>query len=252
MSWPTSKIASSTRSTTTPTAARSIATSANIARRSASSSTIGNAGILGSATGVRDPEGTNHALGGTFVARFSAVAARVAARHRPITSSASSCRATSTFAQLTQLVRRAAPDRARRLRQGRAGHARRRRRRLGDARRSSATSCSRVRKAGKNVFAYMVYGTGRDYFVASAADKIFVDPAGGLRLVGMAGESFYFRGLLDMVGVVPDVEKIARVQERAGRGHRARADADRREDARRRCSTRSTSNGSPRSPTAAT
>ena len=54
----------------------------------------------------------------------------------------------------------------------------------------------------------MVSGTGRDYFVASAADKIYLDPAGGLRLVGMAGQSFYFRGAFDMVGVTPQFEKI--------------------------------------------
>ena len=67
----------------------------------------------------------------------------------------------------------------------------------------------RVRNAGKKVFAYMVSGTGRDYFIASAANKIYVDPAGGLRLVGMAGTTMYFRGAFDQVGVAPQFEKIA-------------------------------------------
>jgi protease-4 len=66
-----------------------------------------------------------------------------------------------------------------------------------------------LRRAGKKVFAYMVTGTGRDYFVASAADKIYLDPAGGVRLVGMAGTSIYFRGLFDQIGVLPQFEKIA-------------------------------------------
>ncbi|HUS31391.1 MAG TPA: signal peptide peptidase SppA, partial [Kofleriaceae bacterium] len=66
-----------------------------------------------------------------------------------------------------------------------------------------------VKKAGKKVFAYMVSGTGRDYFVATAADKIYVDPAGGVRLVGMAGETLHFRGAFDMIGVTPQFEKIA-------------------------------------------
>jgi protease-4 len=66
-----------------------------------------------------------------------------------------------------------------------------------------------VRMAGKKVFAYMVSGTGRDYFIATAADKIYVDPAGGLRLVGMAGTTIYFRGTFDMLGVTPQFEKIA-------------------------------------------
>jgi protease-4 len=66
-----------------------------------------------------------------------------------------------------------------------------------------------VRKTGKKVFAYMVSGTGRDYFIASAADKIYVDPAGGVRLVGMAGTTLHFRGVFDHVGVTPQFEKIA-------------------------------------------
>ena len=65
-----------------------------------------------------------------------------------------------------------------------------------------------LRAAHKKVFAYMVSGTSRDYFVASAADKIYVDPAGGLRLVGMAGQTFYFRGAFDQIGVLPQFEKI--------------------------------------------
>lgn len=66
-----------------------------------------------------------------------------------------------------------------------------------------------VRKAGKKVFSYMVSGTGRDYFIASAADKIYIDPAGGLRIVGLAGTTTYFRGLFDLVGVSPQFAKIA-------------------------------------------
>lgn len=66
-----------------------------------------------------------------------------------------------------------------------------------------------VKKAGKKVFAYMVSGTGRDYFVATAADKIYVDPAGGVRLVGMAASTLFFRGAFDALGVLPQFEKIA-------------------------------------------
>jgi len=67
----------------------------------------------------------------------------------------------------------------------------------------------RVRGAGKKVFAYMVSGTGRDYYIATAAHKIYVDPAGGLRLVGMAGTTMYFRGTFEQFGVQPQFEKIA-------------------------------------------
>ena len=66
-----------------------------------------------------------------------------------------------------------------------------------------------IKNTGRKVFAYMVSGTGRDYFIASAADKIYVDPAGGMRLVGMAGTTMYFKGFFDLVGVAPQFEKIA-------------------------------------------
>jgi len=66
-----------------------------------------------------------------------------------------------------------------------------------------------VKAAGKKVFAYMVSGTGRDYFIASAAHKIYVDPAGGVRLVGMAGTTMFFRGAFQQIGVDAQFEKIA-------------------------------------------
>ncbi|HEX4417484.1 MAG TPA: signal peptide peptidase SppA [Kofleriaceae bacterium] len=67
----------------------------------------------------------------------------------------------------------------------------------------------RLRGAGVKIFAYMTSGTGRDYYVATAAHKIYIDPVGGLRLVGMAGTTMYFRGTFDLLGVVPQFEKIA-------------------------------------------
>ena len=66
-----------------------------------------------------------------------------------------------------------------------------------------------LRRAGKKVFAYLVSGGTRDYFVASAADKIYFDPAGALRLLGISGSILYFRGAFDMLGVSPEFEKIA-------------------------------------------
>ncbi len=67
----------------------------------------------------------------------------------------------------------------------------------------------RVRGRGKKVFAYLVAATARDYWLASAADKVYLDPAGGVRLIGFAGTTIYLRGLFDNLGVVPQFEKIA-------------------------------------------
>jgi protease-4 len=65
-----------------------------------------------------------------------------------------------------------------------------------------------VRAAGKKVFVYMVQGTTKDYFLATVADKIYLDPAGGLRLAGMSATSLYFKGLFDKLGIVAQFEKI--------------------------------------------
>src|SRR5690606_23721786 len=54
-----------------------------------------------------------------------------------------------------------------------------------------------LRRAGKRVYAHLVAGTSRQYYLASAADKIYVDPAGGLRLSGFSSSTLYFKGLFD-------------------------------------------------------
>lgn len=70
------------------------------------------------------------------------------------------------------------------------------------------TEVLRVKKSGKKVFAYLVAGTTRDYFLATAADKIYLDPAGGIRLTGFAGTSTYVKGVFDKLGVAAQFEKI--------------------------------------------
>jgi protease-4 len=67
----------------------------------------------------------------------------------------------------------------------------------------------KVKASGKRTYAYMVAATGRDYWVATACDKIYVDPGGGIRLIGMAGTTIYFKGLFDQLGVNAQFEKIA-------------------------------------------
>ncbi len=71
------------------------------------------------------------------------------------------------------------------------------------------TEIAAVSKSGKKVFAYLVAASARDYWLATAADKIYLDPAGGVRLVGFAGTTLYFRGAFDKLGVAAQFEKIA-------------------------------------------
>ncbi len=66
----------------------------------------------------------------------------------------------------------------------------------------------RVRKSGKKVFAFLVEGETRQYYLASAADKVYVDPAGGIRLQGFSSTSMYFGGLFEKLGVSAQFERI--------------------------------------------
>ncbi|HVV82839.1 MAG TPA: signal peptide peptidase SppA, partial [Kofleriaceae bacterium] len=65
-----------------------------------------------------------------------------------------------------------------------------------------------VRAHGKPVFAYIVAASTRDYWLATAATKIYLDPAGGVRLTGLAATQLYFKGALDRIGANAEIEKI--------------------------------------------
>jgi protease-4 len=58
-----------------------------------------------------------------------------------------------------------------------------------------------VRAAGKSVFAYLPVADTRSYYVATAADRIFTTPAGGVMLTGIRGDFLYLKGLMDKLGV---------------------------------------------------
>jgi len=64
------------------------------------------------------------------------------------------------------------------------------------------------KKSGKPVYAYLEYGTDRDYYLATAADKVFLMPASPLDLTGVATYELFLRGTLDKVGVFPDLHHI--------------------------------------------
>jgi protease-4 len=66
----------------------------------------------------------------------------------------------------------------------------------------------RLRRAKKHVFVYQAEATTRGYYVASAAERIYQDPAGGVRLVGLSSTSMFFRGTGDLIGVQADFVKI--------------------------------------------
>jgi protease-4 len=57
----------------------------------------------------------------------------------------------------------------------------------------------------KPVTAFLESGGAGEYYLASAADRIVLMPAGQLDLVGLASYEVFFRGALDKLGVYPDL-----------------------------------------------
>src|ERR1041384_5797134 len=64
------------------------------------------------------------------------------------------------------------------------------------------------RSSGKPVYAYMETGLNKDYYIATACDKIFVPPPGELFTIGLAADVMFFRGSLDKLGIYPDIYQI--------------------------------------------
>jgi protease-4 len=65
-----------------------------------------------------------------------------------------------------------------------------------------------VRTSGKPVYAYMEIGTNREYYIATAADKIFLPPSGDIYVNGFAAEAMFYKGSLDKLGIEADVIQI--------------------------------------------
>src|SRR3954454_15221001 len=64
------------------------------------------------------------------------------------------------------------------------------------------------RKSGKPIYAYLEYGGDREYYLATAADKVFLMPSAPLDLVGVATYELFLRGTFDKIGAIPDLHRI--------------------------------------------
>lgn len=60
------------------------------------------------------------------------------------------------------------------------------------------------RKSGKDVVAFLEYGGDREYYLATAASKIFLLPASPLDVTGVASYEIFLRGAFDKIGATPD------------------------------------------------
>lgn len=57
------------------------------------------------------------------------------------------------------------------------------------------------RKSGKFVYAYGEVASQKSYYLATAADQIFLNPSGGLELRGFGREITYYKGMFDKLGI---------------------------------------------------
>ena len=62
-------------------------------------------------------------------------------------------------------------------------------------------SLADFRKSGKFVYAYGEVLNQKSYYLATAADKIFINPQGGMELKGFGREIMYYKGMFDKLGI---------------------------------------------------
>lgn len=66
------------------------------------------------------------------------------------------------------------------------------------------------RKSRKPVHAYLVNPDTRDYYLASAASTVTLDPFGSLLFPGLSAEQMYFAGMLEKYGIGVQVSRVGR------------------------------------------
>src|SRR5829696_9995296 len=66
------------------------------------------------------------------------------------------------------------------------------------------------RSSGKPVYAYIEFGLNKEYYIATACDKVIVPPPGELFINGLAADVMFFRGSLDKLGIYPDIYQIGK------------------------------------------
>jgi protease-4 len=64
------------------------------------------------------------------------------------------------------------------------------------------------KKTGKFVVAYNAGYDQKAYYVASIADKVYVNPQGTIDFRGLASSTMFYKDLLDKVGVEMQIVKV--------------------------------------------
>jgi protease-4 len=63
-------------------------------------------------------------------------------------------------------------------------------------------------RSGKPAYAYLEYGGDREYYLATACDKVFLMPSSPLDVSGVATYQLFLRGTLDKIGAYPDLHHV--------------------------------------------
>jgi protease-4 len=69
------------------------------------------------------------------------------------------------------------------------------------------------RKSGKPVYAYLRNPSARDYYLALAAERIYLMPTDPVMLKGMRAEVMYFKNTLDKIGVSIEVQHAGKYKD---------------------------------------
>ncbi len=75
------------------------------------------------------------------------------------------------------------------------------------------TEILNFKKSGKPVYAFLQSPGSHEYYLASAADKIFLSPGDALEVRGFLLEAMYFKGTLDKLGIQVQVDHIGRFKD---------------------------------------
>ena len=64
------------------------------------------------------------------------------------------------------------------------------------------------RASGKPIYSFMELGMNKEYYIATATEKVFLPPAGDLYVNGFAAEAMFYKGSLDKLGIEAEVIQI--------------------------------------------
>ena len=66
------------------------------------------------------------------------------------------------------------------------------------------------RKSGKPIYSYMEVGADKEFYIATAAERVYIAPIGDLFINGLAAESMHFKGSFDKLGIYWDSFQIGK------------------------------------------